>query len=1663
MSNFRPFLLSLASAIAFVTAAPAPLAAAVADPIRNTATLTYAAPGGDRTVLSNTVTLDVVGGAGKLPTRLSFRDLPEDFPLNRIVCRAGPNGEFIPADIDATTFDETEPLMSLDAENPLAYVLEAQGENRDPAVRDIALIAADSGDEDSDLILLTETAPNSGVFAGAIPASNIYPDTAECDLPLTRSDTVRLTFVENDRSFGSTATLLVDPEGYVFDSRTGAPVDGAVVTLIDDATGQPARVFGEDGVSAYPSTVISGGSVTDASGEVYQFDPGNYRFPLAPAGNYRFQITPPGSYVAPSVVPREAIAALRGPVGGYQIADASYGGVFALVALAPVRIDIPLDPPRASGTLMLDKTASVREAAPGDFVQYRLALRSTGSAAVTGVTVTDTLPVGMRYRAGSTRGAIEPVVAADGRGLRFAIPMVASTTIKITYLTEIVPGAPVGEAVNRATAVGTGLASNEASASVRIRAPLFTDALTIIGRVTEGACGDPVSKRRGVPGIRLLMEDGSFVVTDRDGLYHFEGVSPGTHVVQIDLASVPATHTPVACDSDSRAARSAISRFVEGGGGSLKRVDFQLRPTGVAAVAVDALPITPAADAVAAGSRTDWLDAATPGIDWMFPLIDHNPRAPAVRVVIRHAPGQRVALRLNGEPVDPLAFDGTDSDKERGVAVSRWTGLPLRDRDNLLEASVLDEKGAVVATLTRTVHYANVPIRVTYVPESSRLNADGLARPLIAVRVSDRDGRPVRAGALVPYRVDQPYMAAQEVALEQGRQLAGLERTVATARVVGDDGLAFIALEPTRQPGAVRVTVTLAEEGASQTSEIKAWLAAPATNWIVVGYGKGTIAYDTLSRAQQLAPGADGKVVTDGQLALYAKGRIKGSWLLTLAYDSDRRVDRDRGLLGTIDPDRYYTVYGDGTRQGYDAPTQRKLYLRLERRDFYALYGDFETGLVDTKLTRYSRTMNGLKAEYAGSTVHFTAFAANDDGRYGRDEIQGNGLSGPYRLSARDIVPNSDKLTIETRDRFRSEKIVASRQLTRHIDYDIDPLAGTLRFREPILSRDPELNPVFIVVDYETYGGSKKLAAGGRAAVMLGSVEVGASVVRDETFGSATVAGVDLKAKLSGNTVVRAELATGGRQGIREGQAFLAEVEHHGSRADLLAYARRQDRNFGLGQQNFGETGTQKVGLDGRLRITDRLSLAGSAWYQDELGGPAQRVAGEARLEYRRDNGIVFAGAQFASDHGVGGGGRDSRLLTLGGSQRFFKERLEITGQGQLALGGADDSVDFPARQQIGASWRFSDSVRLIANYEVAQGEKFTAQTARVGFDLAPWAGARLLTTLNQGAIGENGSRTYAQYGLSQSLPIGKRWTIDATVDSSSTLSGGIPLGDVVNPFHPTATGGVLGKDGLDGDFVAATLGATYRSERWSWNGRLEFRDSEREDRLGVTSSLLRTLGQGSTLASGIDWFRSRDAKGRTVSSVSGDIALALRPLDSRWSLLERFELRRERADTGATSRNPLAVPVFANGVQTTLRVINNVAVNYRTGGEGAGHGFEASLYYGAKYVRGRYADEKIEGFIDVTGIEIRKDIGRHFDVGANASMQHSWSSGTLAYSIGPSVGVSPAENLWLTAGYNVAGFRDRDFEDARWTRRGPYLTLRLKLDQSILGRAARLFRGDRQ
>jgi hypothetical protein len=44
--------------------------------------------------------------------------------------------------------------------------------------------------------------------------------------------------------------------------------------------------------------------------------------------------------------------------------------------------------------------------------------------------------------------------------------------------------------------------------------------------------------------------------------------------------------------------------------------------------------------------------------------------------------------------------------------------------------------------------------------------------------------------------------------------------------------------------------------------------------------------------------------------------------------------------------------------------------------------------------------------------------------------------------------------------------------------------------------------------------------------------------------------------------------------------------------------------------------------------------------------------------------------------------------------------------------------------------------------------------------------------------------------------------------------------------------------------------------------------------------------------------------------------------------------------------------------------------------------------------------------------------------------------------------------NMWLSAGYNVKGFSDRDLSADNYTSRGVYMRIRYKFDETLLARS---------
>ena len=403
----------------------------------------------------------------------------------------------------------------------------AQSCNREPGVVETMVVDIWSRKLQQNLqVTATETGPDTGLFqfklvtganSGTFQAQVRSNAVVTPMVPASRNDIVTAQ-VESCGSGTIAARILIDPSGVVFDSSSDLPVAGAVVTMIDvtgdgngGMAGQQARVFGYDGVTPAPAQVTTGAD-------------GSYTFPMVAPSQYRLDVAPPTQWTYPST---HAPASL--PTGRRVQLPGSFDGAFPVnMALGDMLIDLPLD--QVPQAMSVTKTASRATAEIAESVGYTVVVRNVGNADLDNVTLQDTMPAGFAYLKSSTtldgQPAAEPT-GQRGKVLTFALPAIAAgQTRTLRYRATIGPLALQGDGINRAQASAAlpfPTVSNVAAAAVQVQQGVFTDRAMVLGKVFAdcNANGQQDDGEVGVPGVRLFMEDGSFVVTDGKGQYSF--------------------------------------------------------------------------------------------------------------------------------------------------------------------------------------------------------------------------------------------------------------------------------------------------------------------------------------------------------------------------------------------------------------------------------------------------------------------------------------------------------------------------------------------------------------------------------------------------------------------------------------------------------------------------------------------------------------------------------------------------------------------------------------------------------------------------------------------------------------------------------------------------------------------------------------------------------------------------------------------------------------------------------------------------------------------------------------------------------------------------------------------------------------------------------------
>ncbi len=512
-------------------------------------------------------------------------------------------------------------------------------------------------------------------------------------------------------------------------------------------------------------------------------------------------------------------------------------------------------------------------------------------------------------------------------------------------------------------------------------------------------------------------------------------------------------------------------------------------------------------------------------------------------------------------------------------------------------------------------------------------------------------------------------------------------------------------------PGDHAVDVSVSGLGKDSGLQFERDINIPDSEWFYVGLADITVGRRLGSDAEGLVKAHPNEfsdtTFRRGRLAFYVKGKIKGSTLLTAAFDTTEEelddifdnLDRKdpRRLLRNLDPDDFYPVFGDDSTTVDDAPTSGKFYVRLEKGKSHVLWGDFKTRINGTELARYERGLYGanvhIESDYVTShgqpVAEVEAFAAEPGTLPQRDELRGTGGSA-YFLRRQDINQGSEQITIERRDRVTGE-VVERTLLRQDVDYQIDYIQGVVLLRRPLQSQGGTTGAVrqgvtgdqnlFLVAVYEytpTLTDLDGYTFGGRGHVWItDNVRIGATGYLEDTgFADQRLYGIDAHFRISpksyfelewaqseGNTFGIVTSTDGGfifnpisGAGSPDGKANayraklfldLGEISDGAVEGGVGGYY--EDREAGFNSpSNFTTVDERLIGVFADVKLDEDTSLRAK---YDEVKRADGNDRREASIEFEKR-----FGEEYTASVGLTHSNFDNRIGTTSG----FGERTDI-------------------------------------------------------------------------------------------------------------------------------------------------------------------------------------------------------------------------------------------------------------------------------------------------------------------------------------------------------------------------------------------------------------------
>ena len=1043
-------------------------------------------------------------------------------------------------------------------------------------------------------------------------------------------------------------------------------------------------------------------------------------------------------------------------------------------------------------------------------------------------------------------------------------------------------------------------------------------------------------------------------------------------------------------------------------------VSLEVRPAEapVAAEPVTLPPLRTPEERAAEGSRAF---LAGPGVE-IF--------QPADGTVL---PSDRLYVGVRGEPNAPVAlFDGDSLLAEAMVridGVHDFIAIPLSRGPHRLRVrmrnSWQNERWD-----SATVHVTGAPAEFLVPKGRVAVVADGHGITSVRARVVDRWGVPVISSALVTVATE----GAEPANADADPSSVGVQVQADQA------GWLAILLKPGRKVGTGRLTLEAGESRREVQLELQ-----PALRPLMVN-GVGRLGFGA-------SPEAFGAVT--------ARGRLDRRTAIVASYDS-RYLDAGRDFLGRdFDPleESRYPVLGDAGQVRTVNASRQVFGARVERGLDWLAVGDISTDHFagGMGLAGYHRTLSGVAGRFTTGPVTWGAFGSLTSQSVLQTQLRGRGVSGPYPL-AQDIVPGSERITIETRARDNAQRLVTSQALNRFVDYQIDYQRGTLLFKRPVPAADAYENPVFIVVTYEARsGGDQRWVSGLKAAldarewlgkVAMDSVRLAIAGVRsEEPTGAQYLAGAGLKLVRFGGLDVGADIAY---SQTPDSSGYATEVDGAlqllGGAVNLGAGWMRVGQGFGNPAKAGLRGGTEELRLSGGLRLGptelkaahQRQTFAAQGIEREQTtAGVVQHLGRAAQLEVRH------ASDQFSDGSGLNDarGGEMKLTWTPTASLKLWTE-----GRRQFAYSG---TALHPDHLGGGVSFRLNRFVSLEAQHrQVLPPAASPYAVTNLGVRTNVGAGTQAWSSY-QLAGGADGRYNAAVVGLNNRLRLGS-WTLNTLFERRVGLDRA-PGADPVRalPFLQA-----------EEDYWAAGMGiellpadAPYRL-----SARGEFREgSFLSTRLATVAGDL-SINRSLALLARQEYQHTEQFGGATpdvrrlrLSALGG---LAFRPVRS-----EQLNVLAKLSWTQET--NPAAGVLTQQGDEQRLigaaeaiwapAAWSELALRYAVRRTQAVRSPDSSL------------TQRLESWADYVGGRARIDLARWLAVGGEGRLLIERLSDTRRWDAAPSLILMPTAGFDLAAGYRVGDLRDPDFSvrgGAGW-----FVTVSVRLTERIVPTAAEFWR----